>query len=483
MNRKKVALYLRKSREDTESREETLARHHRILVDYCERNNLEIVNVFKEVVSGENLVDRPVAREMLQEVEEGLYDGVVVIELERLSRGNQIDQVEITEIFKNSGTKIYTLNKVYDLSSDNEFDEDFFEFGLFMSRREYKSIKRRLIRGKKQAQKEGYYIGSSLPYGFNKIRDDRGYVLIPNEETPVVQLIFNKFVYDDYSLADIRHYLQSNGIKPQRADKWSSIVIKNILKNKCYLGYINYNSRSRRTQECYKGRHEPVIDIDTFNKAQEKLKLKSVKLKKGTELANSLASLFKCSVCGATMQKTTEYFRCINPCGNILSYFDIVEKKLIEELKNELSDFNYFIENYGEELDQKKKHLEQELELLKKELDKKNKMINKACEMLELGVYSKEKYLDRISIIEKEKDDIIANIEEIEAYKFDKNIRIKKAIPVLKNVLDEYWNLTPKQRNDILKTIIDKVEYTKTKRNNRWNKELDDLHLKIFLKI
>ena len=80
-------------------------------------------------------------------------------------RGNQIDQAEILEIFKKSATKIYTLNKVYDLSSDNDFDEDFFEFGLFMSRREYKIIKRRLQRGKKQALKEGYYTHSNPPYG------------------------------------------------------------------------------------------------------------------------------------------------------------------------------------------------------------------------------------------------------------------------------------------------------------------------------
>ena len=150
-----VALYLRKSREEeTESRETTLARHERMLTDYCRNNGLKIVKTFKEVVSGESLDSRPQARAMLAEVADGHFDGVAVIELERLSRGNQIDQVEILETFKNSNTKIYTLNKVYDLAGDNEFDEEFFEFGLFMSRREYKIIKRRLIRGKKQAQKE-----------------------------------------------------------------------------------------------------------------------------------------------------------------------------------------------------------------------------------------------------------------------------------------------------------------------------------------
>ena len=149
-----VALYLRKSREEeTETREATLARHERMLNEYCKRNNLIVADVYMEVVSGENLEDRPQARAMLEAVASGKYDGVVVVELERLSRGNQIDQVEIMDVFKSSKTKIFTLTKVYDLASENEFDEDFFEFGLFMSRREYKIIKRRLVRGKKQAQK------------------------------------------------------------------------------------------------------------------------------------------------------------------------------------------------------------------------------------------------------------------------------------------------------------------------------------------
>ena len=230
---KKVALYLRKSRED-ESLEETLARHERMLFDYCKRNNLVIVDIFKEVVSGESLEARPQALKMLENVEAGMYDGVVVVELERLSRGNQIDQVEIAETFKKSGTKIYTLNKIYDLSSDNDFDEEFFEFGLFMSRREYKVIKRRLLRGRLQSQKEGYFIGSTLPYGFSKKRDVRGFVLVPNEETKNVQTIFDKYVNEHFSISDIRRYLDACGIKPVKGEFWTNLAIKRILSNKLY---------------------------------------------------------------------------------------------------------------------------------------------------------------------------------------------------------------------------------------------------------
>lgn len=482
---KKVALYLRKSREEeSESREETLARHERMLRDYCQANNLSITKVYKEVVSGENLDARPQARLMLDAVADKEFDGVVVVELERLSRGNQIDQVEILETFKKSGTKIYTLNKTYDLASDNEFDEEFFEFGLFMSRREYKIIKRRLIRGKKQAQKEGYYIGSSLPYGFGKVRGDKGYVLVPNEETPIVQMMYNKFVYDNLSLADLRDYLNNNGFRPQRINYWSSETVKRVLKNKCYIGYINYNSRTTRTQQCYKGKHEAIIDEETFYKAQDKLKLTSHKLQRSKELQNSLASLVKCSCCGATMQKVNEYFRCsATNCPQVLSYFDIVEKKVIEELKEELKNFNYFIDNYGEEIEKQNKAQATEVALLQKEIAKKKGMFDRACEMLELGVYSKEKYLERVNVLESDISALQGQITALQSSYNNEEERARKAIPILEKCLDAYWGLNAQEKNDLLKSFIEHIEYKKTVRNTRWDKTLDDLELKIYLKI
>ena len=93
-----VLLYIRKSREDeNESKEETLARHERMLLDYCRRYDLHICGIYKEVVSGESIAARPEAQKLLDEVATGKYNGVVVVDLERLSRGNQILYCNRTE--------------------------------------------------------------------------------------------------------------------------------------------------------------------------------------------------------------------------------------------------------------------------------------------------------------------------------------------------------------------------------------------------
>ena len=123
---------------------ETLARHEKLLLEVAKRGNYNVTQIYREVVSGETLAARPVMQQLLSEVEQGVWSGVLVVEVERLARGDTIDQGIVAQAFKYSDTKIITPVKVYD--PNNEFDEEYFEFGLFMSRREYKTINLKPLR-------------------------------------------------------------------------------------------------------------------------------------------------------------------------------------------------------------------------------------------------------------------------------------------------------------------------------------------------
>lgn len=78
-------------------------------------------------MSGDTIAARPVMQKLLEEVGNGVWDGVLVMEIERLARGNTMDQGLISQAFQFSGTKIITPIKTYDPA--NEFDEEYFEFG------------------------------------------------------------------------------------------------------------------------------------------------------------------------------------------------------------------------------------------------------------------------------------------------------------------------------------------------------------------
>lgn len=457
-----VAIYLRKSRDDLELKEETLARHEKMLFDLCKRQKLNIIKIYKEIVSGESIANRPQMQMLLDDVAAGLYNGVVCMEIERLSRGNQMDQCEILDVFKSSNTKIYTLNKTYDLSQE-EIDEEYFEFALFMSRREYKTITRRLQRGRLQATKEGFYIGNNLPYGFDKIKTEKGYILTPNpQESDVVKYIFNEYVAG-VGTNTIAKNLNDKGIKTKQNSFWVNTRIMDIIKNKIYIGMIH----STKLNVWFEGKHDAIIDKTIFERAQELQKNKAPKIRKNDTIKNPFAGLAKCGCCGLLMQRNCnykyniEYLVCNrNPnCTNRKAVrLELIENYVIEELKKALTGFNYFLDNSQNEIKLQRNKRQNEMQLLTKELNLKQGQIEKACEMLEKGIYNIDLFKSRTKKIEIEINNIKARINEIETAPLDDDIKAQKAIPILEKVLEKYPNLNIENKNKLLRSIIQNIE-------------------------
>ena len=131
-----AAAYIRKSRlEEGMDTQEVLSKHQKALVEYAAAHQIHLIEIYPEVVSGESLYARPQMLRLLQDVEEGRYDAVLCMDLDRLSRGRMKDQGIILDTFRESDTLIITPEKVYDLSDD--IDEEYAELKTFMSRREY----------------------------------------------------------------------------------------------------------------------------------------------------------------------------------------------------------------------------------------------------------------------------------------------------------------------------------------------------------
>lgn len=124
---------------------------------FAERAGLPIVAEYSEIISGDRLSDRPEMQRLLADVAAGMYDGVLTVEVSRLTRGDLMDQGRIMNTFKYSGTKIITPEHTYDLSED--WDEDVLQSDLMMARREYKYIKKRMQRGRQASSLRGALAG------------------------------------------------------------------------------------------------------------------------------------------------------------------------------------------------------------------------------------------------------------------------------------------------------------------------------------
>ena len=157
-------IYARKSRKDADLEAlgiDVLERHITTLLELAKTLLLPIGAIYREVVSGDSIDSRPVMSQVMAEVESCMWDGCLVMDVDRLARGDTIDQGRVQRAFFYSNTKIVTPNKTYDPA--NEYDNEYFGFSLFMSRREYATIKRRMQRGRERSSSDGYYVGIYRP--------------------------------------------------------------------------------------------------------------------------------------------------------------------------------------------------------------------------------------------------------------------------------------------------------------------------------
>ena len=318
-------IYLRKSRKDMEAealgQTDTLKRHRAALLSLSESRGLNVVEICEEVVTGDSIAVRPEVQKVLQLVETGNYAGVIVMEVERLARGDTIDQGIIAQTFKYSDTRIITPNKTYD--PNNEMDEEYFEFGLFMSRREYNTIKRRLSRGKEASLREGKWISGKTPFGWlrEKLPNDKGYKLVPHpEQAPVLQQIYNWYTGDGCARIGakaISTRLNSLGVPTNSGSLWRADSVLDILRNPANAGWIKSGgrpetkrivdgsvvvSRPRTRQEdlkLYKGLHNGLISQEQYDKAVALSYSSASPRGKGAwGTVTSLAGLVRCDQCG-----------------------------------------------------------------------------------------------------------------------------------------------------------------------------------------
>jgi len=516
-------MYLRKSREDREAEAhgegETLARHEKRLNELAEQLKITISHIYREVVSGETIAARPEMMRMLSDIENEQPDGVLVVELERLARGDTRDQGLIMETFKYGNTKIITPMKTYD--PNDEFDEEYAEFGLFMSRREYKIINRRLQNGRRASTKEGKWISNVAPYGYEreKLPHEKGFTLTPHpEEAKIVQFVFQLFTEgtpesDGLPLGptQIAHLLDNMKVSPRKSDHWETGVVKGILKNYVYIGKLEVGKRKQlkviengtvkrsrpisNDSEIFDAIHPPIIDERVFYAARKKLEA-NFRPTNFSTIKSTLAGLLYCSECQKAMYRRPAGARNPNDtvlckthgCPTVGSFYYLVEERLLQFLEKTLKEYKIRIqgENTGdwtEVLERKKAVLSE----YKNETDILNKQLESVYDYFEQQVYSLDLFRKRSGDLNKKLEDnekLIKTIErEMEEIK-ERIIRKEQFIPYFENVLKSYSKTDdPLRKNALLKQIVDHIYYTKTKKGTRLGQGVDSFTLDVYLKL
>lgn len=309
---KQVAIYLRKSRDDGDY-EDVLSKHRDALVAIANAKGWKY-KCYEEVMSGERLIYRAEMQKLLKCLDENLYDAVLVIDIDRLGRGEPKDWGVIKDTFLTSDTLIITPNSTYDLW--DEKDDMTFDFKTMLAKYELKKIKERFRNGKIGGAKKGMWTNGSPPYPYIYNREDKKLDVHP-EKYRIYRLMMEKYL-GGFNLLQIADWLNEEKIPTPYGGKrnkhgWSSVGIRRLLINEIHLGYIIYG-RTRNYRGNFQiinkdewikvqGDHQPV-------KTQEEHEAILAKLAENTLQPNRskainvapLSGLLFCSKCGNRMR-------------------------------------------------------------------------------------------------------------------------------------------------------------------------------------
>lgn len=489
------AIYLRKSRADIELEKdgefETLKAHESILTEFAKKNHLPIAKVYKEIVSGETIDDRPEMKNLLDDVADGLYDGVIVVEIERLARGNGFDQSIILETFKSANTSIITPSKTYNPNDPN--DEQFFELGLMLSRLEYHTIRRRMDRGRIQSYKNGTCCFPT-PFGYSQTGSGRKRTFIKNQDSETVVRIYEEF-NSGKGYAEIANMLNDEGVLHYE-NLWTREAIKNILKNESYLGIIATGHRQRKkeydpkTKSYKKVTHRssdltvhkqdaftPIIEKELFDSVQKRIserKTKSTPTK--YKLVNPLAGLVVCPKCGYSYYLNGQKGYLLHPkyykkkcdvvsISTAVSYDEVITR-LIAELKSKVGDLEIEL-NDGS--DEKELKAQKERKRISKQIEKKKQLETKLYDFLETGVYSTEEFVERRTKLKLDIEELQKKLDSIETVK---KSDLQNRIISMNIVLDSLKSdqIPAQDKNELLSCIIERIEVEPTPSKNKCRK-------------
>lgn len=500
--------YLRKSRSDDPllSVEEVLERHEKILDEWAERHLDGVVpecNKFREIVSGETIQARPEFQTVLRMIENPKYKAIFTVEVQRLSRGDLEDAGRLIKLLRYTNTFVITPEMAFDLN--DEYDRERFERELKRGNEYLEYYKKISWRGRLESVRNGYFIGSVAPYGYDKDfildgKKNRPTLKINEQEAEVVRMIFDLYVNQDMGMISISHRLNELGIKPRVNERWTQATIRDMLINVHYLGKIKWNWRkaiktvadgeiivSRPKHKDYyifEGKHPAIINEDLFNLAQAK-QGKNTRSKPNTTLRNALSGLMFCH-CGKAMtyraykdadgkERNAPRLLCNNQvyCHTTSVTYDEVIDKVIDVLNSQIEDFELQIKNDGENTLKNHnahiKRLEQrQEELNKKELSQWEKYTE---EGMPKPIFDKlnEKVLQEKEAVKQALLKAYENTPTVEMYK-EKICRFTDAVNSLKNP-----KVSVETTNRLLKACIERIEYTREK-GDRWHQtpfELD----------
>jgi site-specific DNA recombinase len=506
----RCAIYARVSTE-IQKEKHTIRSQRQILPEYAEKNGWVVVgeHYVDDGFSGETIEGRPAFKRLLVDCDRGIFDAVLVTDLDRLSRSRDSGETSrITKCFEKNSIRIVTSGgQNFDLSDIH--DHVFSAFGFLMSSYEKRQFLERSKRGRVQAWKDGRYTGSNIAYGYIWEKEEKAFRIVA-EEAEIVKMIYRLCIDEDLGSIRIAQELNRLGI-PTRSEKqypqklkkyeenlkkdregerprtpysWNPSVVDYILTSSTYIGVQVVNKKTGKDGKVTKHKDEwidipyPAIVTQAYQGRADAARQRRKKFKVGyaKHLYLCTGVLF-CQHCGHRLggitQKgrkpghaTQSYYKCVGrgqkgngSCGCELPYFyaDEIDRQVWEVvvdlvkrpgmLKQVVDRIDPEAEGFTEKDQQE---IENSLEVIG---NGRRKIIN----LVGKGVITEDQAAGQLGEMSQEEKVLKARGEEIENWIRARNLRehemlgFEQKLQSLRGRIDD---LSFEEKRKLLKTIV-----------------------------
>ena len=461
-NEKITPLYERLSRDDElQGESNSISNQKQMLEDFARRNGLPNPTHFTDDGISGTRFDRPGFLAMMEEVEAGRVEAIVIKDMSRLGR-DYLKVGQVMEVLRQRGVRLIAINDGVDSLKG---DDDFTPFRNIMNEFYARDTSRKIRSVFKSKGMSGKHLTGTVIYGY--LWDEkREHWLVDEEAAEVVRRIFSLTLegYGPYQIAcklsadrieiPVVHLARFNeGVNRSKPVKdpygWGSSTIVNILKKREYLGHtINFKTRkhfkdkkshyvSEDEWTLFENTHEAIIDQPTFDLVQ-KIRSNVRRYPNGWGEAAPLTGLLYCADCGGKMYvhrtnngKRISQYTCSNytkiPCGTlcptqhrinesaVLTLVSDTLRAIAEYSRNDRTEFIHTVQEtqvaqQSADISKKRRHLA----TAQKRAGELEKLICKIYEDNALGKLPDTRYKALDAQYAKEQDALEIEIAELE---------------------------------------------------------------------
>ena len=324
-NEKITPLYERLSRDDElQGESNSISNQKKMLEDYARRNGLPNPTHFTDDGVSGTRFDRPGFLAMMEEVEAGRVEAIVIKDMSRLGR-DYLKVGQVMEILRQRGVRLIAINDGVDSLKG---DDDFTPFRNIMNEFYARDTSRKIRSVFKSKGMSGKHLTGTVIYGY--LWDEkREHWLVDEEAAAVVRHIFALAMegYGPYQIATklseekiempavhLARYGEGVNKNKTFADiyRWSASTVVEILKKREYLGHtVNFKTRKHFKDKkshyvdesewtIFENTHEAIIDQETFDNVQ-RIRGNARRYPDGFGEAHPLTGLLYCADCGGKM--------------------------------------------------------------------------------------------------------------------------------------------------------------------------------------